>query len=467
MGEEIEDIDQAVAGSAKSKPSTLSTGGIANAKPVAESADDEYEAWEKREDLKEQKLRGGLPIGEGEDPEADGSEDPGFWEEATGRKPGVLYNEGDDLPLDPDEHPLAFEGEIDEEEDAEWKEGLPKANESMKSLNEIHAENEQNTLAANYLARNIAEAQSSLGASQTRIESIRKLGSSGFKPSHPGPRPHPEAGGMDHEDWKIADYEYRNYDSDQEEVDELDELEQIQDKLHGLLYLDEKVKAGDEDAIKLAANRERAHIAEQEKFAEWQAIKKGKELPGAKEVHDGFLEIVEAKALESLTPGEGVGSKGWQYEGMLTKNDHYYDNMPYEYTFVHNPGTGRFGVYDERITVSLNLKYSQSITVDYLTLPKPAEETADQVGAQKTDEPINLTVIIDEAGKLRQDKYLKGSGFFTSVGKFIGHYGKDRIELSILEKKKNAVEVFREPDLEKLREKLAAIRSDMQQLKAA
>lgn len=67
----------------------------------------------------------------------------------------------------------------------------------------------------------------------------------GYKPTHPGPAPHPEAGGMDHEDYHVAAYEYANYDRDAE-LDELDARdEELYERIDELEGLRKKVENGD------------------------------------------------------------------------------------------------------------------------------------------------------------------------------------------------------------------------------
>ena len=67
----------------------------------------------------------------------------------------------------------------------------------------------------------------------------------GYKPRHPGPAPHPEAGGMDHEDYNAEAWGYANYDRD----GELDELYAHDEELYGrideLEDLRNKVKNGE------------------------------------------------------------------------------------------------------------------------------------------------------------------------------------------------------------------------------
>lgn len=67
----------------------------------------------------------------------------------------------------------------------------------------------------------------------------------GYKPTHPGPAPHPEAGGMDHEDYNAEAWEYAHYDRDAE-LDELDARdEELYERIDELESLRKKVENGD------------------------------------------------------------------------------------------------------------------------------------------------------------------------------------------------------------------------------
>ncbi len=67
----------------------------------------------------------------------------------------------------------------------------------------------------------------------------------GYKPTHPGPAPHPEAGGMDREDYNAEAWEYAHYDRDAE-LDELDARdEEMYERIDELEGLRKKVENGD------------------------------------------------------------------------------------------------------------------------------------------------------------------------------------------------------------------------------
>ena len=84
-------------------------------------------------------------------------------------------------------------------------------------------------LAISALTRNISDVQERLRSAEHRASFLR-----GYTPTHPGPAPHPEAGGMDHEDWKVAQLEYQFSGTD-EEIDEADEeLERAENTLFDL-----------------------------------------------------------------------------------------------------------------------------------------------------------------------------------------------------------------------------------------
>jgi len=80
-----------------------------------------------------------------------------------------------------------------------------------------------------------------------------------FQPTRPGPHPGPEAGGMDIEDWRVADIEYRNWPEEREEAidyleDKLDRLERERDDIwsDGV-----SIDDGDEELVEKFAALER------------------------------------------------------------------------------------------------------------------------------------------------------------------------------------------------------------------
>lgn len=312
-------------------------------------------------------------------------------------------------------------------------------------------------LAASYLERNIKETQSSLQSSRYALNSIERSRQSGWHPTHPGPAPHPEDGGMDHEDWNVANYEYRNYDPEGEKDEELDWQESLALKLDDLLSLDERVRAGDETAISQAADRERAYLAETEEAKALAEVEKGKELPGTKELHDQLLATIEQHSLEGVIPGGGTGPNGWQYEGMRTQNDYYYKNSPYNHTFVRESPDG--SSYTEKVTISANPEHYRGATVDYLVLPTPTEESQ-----PSTQSPVEREVQVSEDGIARQKKYVTGNAFMHDSSK--NGFGADGLELQGFDKR-NATLRITETDIELLRAKVTEIKTDIEALKTA
>lgn len=138
----------------------------------------------------------------------------------------------------------------------------------------------------------------------------------GYEPTHPGSAPHPEDGGMDHEDYSAAAFEYANYDRDAE-LDELDAHdEELYERIDELEDLRKKVENGDATLIEKfslaektrleAEFRRKIYYADREVFS--YDTRRGVELVGSSEL----LKSMEA-LLGSVGKDEQPENSKWQH----------------------------------------------------------------------------------------------------------------------------------------------------------
>jgi hypothetical protein len=81
-----------------------------------------------------------------------------------------------------------------------------------------------------------------------------------YKPTPPGPRPHPEAGGMDHQDYDVETWEYHHYDRSAE-LDELDAHdEELYERIDELEDLRKKVENGDATLVEKFSLAEKTRL---------------------------------------------------------------------------------------------------------------------------------------------------------------------------------------------------------------
>ena len=83
----------------------------------------------------------------------------------------------------------------------------------------------------------------------------------GYKPRHPGRAPHPEAGGMDHEDYDAEAWEYSHYDSGAELDGLYDRDDQLSGQIDELEALREKVESGDATLTEKFSLAEKSRLA--------------------------------------------------------------------------------------------------------------------------------------------------------------------------------------------------------------
>ena len=132
-----------------------------------------------------------------------------------------------------------------------------------------------------------------------------------YEPTPPGPRPHPEAGGMDMTDWQVERLEYENWPMEREE--ELQSLEaedeMLSEKLSDLLYSRDRLENGDPQVIARLAALEKARQKDLEKQEKIRKVKEeGLRLDGANEV---IGKIKELKAAEKGAWKKDPNSHRW------------------------------------------------------------------------------------------------------------------------------------------------------------
>lgn len=133
---------------------------------------------------------------------------------------------------------------------------MPAQQESLANLQE------QLTLADSQLAalgitRIITSTEDGLASLEQEIDFYQD-----FHPTHPGPRPHIEAGGMDHQDYEAEAWEYSHADEIRDEnVARLERIFQLTEASLRNLYDDNAaVIAGDDETVRQYATAERKRI---------------------------------------------------------------------------------------------------------------------------------------------------------------------------------------------------------------
>lgn len=161
----------------------------------------------------------------------------------------------------------------------------------------------------------------------------------GYRPRHPGPSPHPEDGGMDHEDYRTAEWEYNNYDS-QDELDGLAEQDvRLYEAIDELEELRKRVKSGDATLIEKFSLAEKTRLEAEFRQKVWNAERRvfdydtwrGVELIGTREL---------LTTLEGLLGSVGVDGQPknseWVHSHWATRED---DKVALRYshdTFTHS-----------------------------------------------------------------------------------------------------------------------------------
>lgn len=190
----------------------------------------------------------------------------------------------------------------------------------------------------------------------------------GYKPRHPGPAPHPEAGGMDHEDYNAEAWEYANYDRDAE-LDELDardeELYERVDELEGLCR---KVENGDATLTEKFSLAEKTRVEAEYRRKLYDAdrkvfeydTKRGAEIVGSREL---------LTSLEGLIGS--VGEKG-QPNNSEWHHSHYDASEHSEHALRYTDDTFTTDQDGKKITIQVGAKAVPSNGA-YYAPPNPDE----------------------------------------------------------------------------------------------
>jgi hypothetical protein len=168
------------------------------------------------------------------------------------------------------------------------------------------------------IARSMAATEKEISSAERSITFNRN-----YRPSNPGPRPHPEAGGMDHQDWGVASYEYAHADEDGEESIGYAEgsLREAEDKLYDLHEDKELIESGDDTVASKYATTERERIQaqiEKQRRAQEGADRhatylKGAEIEGATDLSTAIKDLATDSKLGDVR-GK-VSTSGWKFVG--------------------------------------------------------------------------------------------------------------------------------------------------------
>lgn len=225
-------------------------------------------------------------------------------------------------------------------------------------------------LAVSALKRNIAEAQAKLESAQGSLRFTL-----GYSPSHPGPAPHQEAGGMDHEDWNVARLEYEQYDADEEIDYKADEVERAEERLYSLYDDKEHVDGGDSELVSKYAQDERERLQsrlEKQRSAERSAARyavyeRGAKIDGSSELESDVKTLVTNKALDDVH-GE-VSPTGWKFLGTTRDGNRFmFERLPKEAATEPKQAHYKYKP-SELLTLqvsdgSMEIQYSQATDID-------------------------------------------------------------------------------------------------------
>lgn len=247
------------------------------------------------------------------------------------------------------------------------------------------------------IARSIAATEKEITSAEHSITFNRS-----YTPTYPGPRPHPEAGGMDHQDWEAAAYEYAHAEEDTEEAISYAEgkLQDAEDKLSGLRSDKQAVQDGDDKvASKYAiAERERIQVeiekqrAKQAEDSRWEIANTGTEIEGSAHLAATLKLLTNMERLEAAKGR--VSAEGWAYIG----EDELRFNKK---LFYRNAFSGPFNVFTERLTIgpSVGPIYNSKRRITYLRLPEDTNVSDEYAKGRTTQKPAEYySFFIDEAG---------------------------------------------------------------------
>lgn len=273
---------------------------------------------------------------------------------------------------------------------------------SQEALNNLEEQLgfDDSQLALNGIARGIAATQAEVTSTERSINF-----NNGYQPTHPGSRPHPEAGGMDHQDWEVEAYEYAHADEqrDEDAAHYDGKLQEAEDTLSSLFDDREMVQEGDEELIDKYATTERQRIqtelekqrAKQADDARWEKLKAGAEIEGSAELAttlEGLMDTERLEAAKGKTTDEG-----WTFVG----ENYLYPGVK---MFYRNANSGPFNVFTERVTVGP--AYSGKRQISYLQLPENTGVSDEYSKGRTTQKSADYySFDIDEAGVISQQNH--------------------------------------------------------------
>ena len=258
-------------------------------------------------------------------------------------------------------------------------------------------------LALNGIARGIAATEAEITSTERSINF-----NNNYQPTHPGPRPHPEAGGMDHQDWEVSAYEYAHADEQQEEDASYHEgeLRKAEDTLYDLEEDKENVEAGDQNVISKYATAERERLqaelekqrAKQADDIRWEKLKTGAEIEGSAELATTIESLTDPERLEAAKGKTTV--EGWEYVG----EDYMHKGVK---RFYRNSNSGPFNVFTERLTVGPS--YNGKRQVSYLQLPEVTGVSDVHAKGRTTQKSADYySFDIDQDGAVSQQNHAYG-----------------------------------------------------------
>jgi hypothetical protein len=273
-------------------------------------------------------------------------------------------------------------------------------------------------LALQSVDRELPSAQADLASAVRWADVVNGPNYSPYRPTHPGPQPHPEAGGMDHEDWRVAMAEYHE-DLDNEGRDPREDADydvsKYASEVDRLTDYRNRVAEGDTGLIARLAQAERARLDEEARQAALREIRNGKEMPLAQEVHDEAARTVDVIVGARLQPGTEAGPNGWSYTARAQNRDQSKGALPYGHVFERNPGQGTFGAYTDRIIIAGQSydpnNLTDGVTVQHFELPEAVGAVTSPVSEQvllSDGEVESYTVRLDGQGGIRQSEYRRG-----------------------------------------------------------
>jgi hypothetical protein len=264
-------------------------------------------------------------------------------------------------------------------------------------------------LALNALARNITSTQSELRSAEQSLSFTH-----GHKPTDPGARPHPEAGGMDHEDYAVAAWEYSHHDEEKEE--DINRYSAIIDDaeytLSDLFDLKERVDGGDKAAAQSVAAKERARL---QAIADEIKVKTTEfEHQDATDLASAITGLMGAENLKELEKSNRVGPNGWKvsysFAGVANPESSRYTPT---LRLKRNPGKGPFKEFTEELEINYGVEPGH-FSVSHGTIPEDSGLTTSYNGGlydKQATKPGDRLIAQVENGVIVKGFHTKGRAY--------------------------------------------------------